>query len=451
MSELPVGELLRDLPIFQITLLRGHALLWRETISGAEAVIWRSGVMLPSGWRGSSYVWKVIGEESVLQELWRKIGVPQGSRPITVKGECRVRCDLAGKQLSWQGVRHKRVLIVDDSSTLRKLLRHLISSFGDWDVIGELPDAESVPRYLDENFPDLVTLDLHLGAVDGAEAMRRFLAPRRVPTILISAQPKEDGGLVMDALSAGAFDYLQKPESGQWEVVGLELKAKLDEGLKSRWQTAQGGLVTAWRPIDKHFPTMPSLIVIGSSTGGTQALQDVLLTLPREIPPILITQHIPAVFSRALAERLNSLCPFEVKEAADGDEVRPGRVLIAPGGHHMRLAPGGRHVIISDDEPINRFRPSVDALFDSVATNAKCPVTAAILTGMGRDGAQGLLNLKKAAAHTIAQDEKTSVVFGMPKAAIELGAALKIEPLGNISTALVEGVLLLQKRSRSSA
>jgi two-component system chemotaxis response regulator CheB len=307
-----------------------------------------------------------------------------------------------------------------------------------------------LPKFLDENFPDLVTLDLHMGLVDGAEAMRRFLAPRRVPTILISSQPKEDGGLVMEALAGGAFDYLQKPESGQWNVVAEELRGKFEATLKARWQNNSSGMITTWKPIDVNFPVGAALIGIGSSTGGTQALQDILLTLPREIPPILITQHIPPVFSRALAERLNSLCPFEIKEAEHGDEVRPGRVLIAPGGHHMRLGANGKQVLIDDEDPINRFRPSVDALFLSIAQNAKIPVVAAILTGMGKDGAQGLLRLHQSGAHTIAQDEKTSVVFGMPREAIALGAATKVEPLGNISRALVEGTVL-QLRRRSSA
>lgn len=448
MNLIPVGEVLPfELPTFLMTLQSGLVLIWRETTTRAEGFIWESGCQLPPGWRGSSYPWKVIGSESAIAKLWKDRLPPQGSRSIVVEGECKLQINFSERILRWNGDRKKRVLIVDDSSTLRKLLRHVIEKFGDWQIVGELENAEALPGFLDDHFPDLVTLDLHLGHVDGAEAMRRFLAPRRVPTLLITSQPKEDGGLVLEALSAGALDYLQKPESGKWEQLAEELKNKMESALKARWQQ-QNSALAVWKPIAETFTTEPHLIVIGSSTGGTQALQDILLSMPKEIPPVLITQHIPPVFSKALADRLNSLCPFEVKEGEDGDDVVPNRVIIAPGGHHMRLASGGRKIIIEDDEPINRFRPSVDALFFSVVKNAKVPVTAAILTGMGKDGAQGMLQLRKAGAQTIAQDEATSVVFGMPKEAIEIGAAQMVEPITRISKALVEASRSV-KRNRS--
>ncbi len=448
MNLIPVGEVLPfELPTFLMTLQPGLVFIWRETTIRAEGFIWESGCQLPPGWRGSSYPWKVIGKENAIAKLWKDKLPPQGSRSIVVEGECKLQINFSDKILRWSGDRKKRVLIVDDSSTLRKLLRHVIEKFGDWQIVGELENAEALPGFLDDHFPDLVTLDLHLGHVDGAEAMRRFLAPRRVPTLLITSQPKEDGGLVLEALSAGALDYLQKPESGKWDLLAEELKSKMESALKARWQQ-QSSALSVWKPIAETFTTDPHLIVIGSSTGGTQALQDILLSMPKEIPPVLITQHIPPVFSKALADRLNSLCPFEVKEGEDGDDVIPNRVIIAPGGHHMRLASGGRKIIIENDEPINRFRPSVDALFFSVVKNAKVPVTAAILTGMGKDGAQGMLQLRKAGAQTIAQDEATSVVFGMPKEAIEIGAAQMVEPITRISKALVEASRSV-KRNRS--
>jgi two-component system chemotaxis response regulator CheB len=449
-SQIHLGEVLPfDLPTFQLTLSPGMVFLWRETSSRAEGLFWEPGIALPSGWRGSIFPWKIIGIEIAVAKLWKEQSPPQGSRSIIVERDCRLQVNFAIKLLRWSGVRKKRVLIVDDSSTLRKLLRHVIEGFGDWHIIGELESAEALPSFLDHHFPDLVTLDLHLGNVDGAEAMRRFLAPRRVPTLLITSQPKEDGGLVLEALASGALDYLQKPESGKWDQLAEELKNKMDSALKARWQQ-QSTAFAVWKPIEEVFATQAQLIAIGSSTGGTQALQDILLTMPREIPPILITQHIPPVFSKALADRLNAICPFEVKEGEDGDEVLPNRVLIAPGGHHMRLASGGRKIVIESDEPINRFRPSVDALFYSVAKNAKVPVTAALLTGMGKDGALGLLQLKNNGAYTIAQDEASSVVFGMPKEAIELGAALKVEPLHRISRSFVEASRL-HKKTKSLA
>lgn len=438
MSSVALGEVFPpDLPPFQMTLKAGMVFIWRETNTRAECFLWEPGTELPPGWRGSLYPWKILGNEAVVAKLWSQRYPPQGSRVIAVEGDCRVAIDLSQRSLRWNGDRRKRVLIVDDSSTIRKLLRHVISGFRDWHIVGELEAAEQLPEALDKLFPDLVTLDLHLGNVDGAEAMKRFLAPRRVPTLLITSQPKEDGGLVLEALSAGALDYLQKPESGKWDVLADELKLKMDSALKAKWQH-QNSTTAAWKPISEVFPALTYLIAIGSSTGGTQALQDILLSLPREIPPILITQHIPPVFSRALAERLDRLCPFEVKEGADGDDVVPNRVIIAPGGHHMRLASGGRKIVIDDDEPINRFRPSVDALFYSVAKNAKVPVVSVILTGMGKDGAQGMLELRGAGAVTIAQDEASSVVFGMPKEAIEIGAASKVESLSRMPKAIID-------------
>ena len=438
MSSSPAGTVLRgDMPAFVAQLERGFVFIWRELPQGAEATLWQKGSEVPSGWSGGSYAWKAIGEHHLLIELWKK-NPPPGSRAVAIRGSAQLQVDLRKSSLKFKGDRHKRVLIVDDSPTIRKILRHTIESFGDWEIVGELAEAEGLAKALDDLLPDVVTLDLHLGQMDGAEAMRRFLAPRRVPTILISSQPKEDGGLVMEALAAGAMDYMQKPESGQLGIMRDELQQKFEAMLRSRWQTGVSN--TLWKAPAYSFLNSDSLIVIGSSTGGTQALQESLLALPNHIPPMLITRHIPPVFSRALAERFNTLCPFEVKEAAHGDELLPNRIMIAPGGHHMRLSSDGKRVCIEDDAPVNRFRPSVDALFMSVAKYSRRPVVATILTGMGRDGAAGLLELRTVGHYTIAQDEKSSIVFGMPRAAIELGAAMKVEPLNRMAQALVEGV-----------
>lgn len=453
MNGIEVGEIFpSDIAPFVLTLPTGMCFIWRESPTGVQALLWEHNCPLPPSFKGSSQVWKIVGEEEVLRSLWATGYVPDGTRPITVKGSVKLQINFAERSLKWLGHRRKRLLIVDDSATMRKLLKHLISSFVDWEVVGELEDAESLPKALKHYFPDLVTLDLHLGKMDGCEAMKKILGPRRIPTLLITSQPKDDGGLVMDALAAGALDYLQKPESGKWESLSDELKLKMEGAIKSRWQTAAATISSFWKPIQGQFEGLSDqLIVIGSSTGGTQALQDIFLSMPRNIPPILVTQHIPPVFSKALAERLNSLCPFEVKEAEDGDEVRAGRILIAPGGHHMSLSTGGRHVRVSDEEPVNRFRPSVDVLFNSAAKNARLPVIAAILTGMGKDGSAGMLNLKYAGAYTIAQDETTSVVFGMPKEAIAIGAVIKIEKLDKISQTFLEASkLMLSKKAKIS-
>jgi two-component system chemotaxis response regulator CheB len=267
--------------------------------------------------------------------------------------------------------------------------------------------------------------------MNGVEAMRRYLAPQRFPTILVTSQQKEDGGLVMDALSSGALDYLQKPHSGKWEEMKDELHLKMEAALRMKWQVAHTTKKSFSMNLTNYDPAA-HLITIGSSTGGTQALQEILTRLPPQIPPILITQHIPAGFSRALAKRLNELCPFEIKEAEDGDAVKPGRVLIAPGDHHMKLSKNGTKVEVFEGAPVNRFRPSVEVMFKSIGENSKVPVTAIMLTGMGKDGAEAMLELHKKGAFTIAQDEASCVVFGMPKEAIKIGAVDSVKSLSEI-------------------
>jgi two-component system chemotaxis response regulator CheB len=313
---------------------------------------------------------------------------------------------------------------------MRKLLKFVIQSFEGWKVVAELENAESVPKAIEDFYPDIVTLDLHLGEKNGVQAMRESLAPKRIPTLVITSQPKADGSLVMDALEAGALDYLQKPESGNWDQLKDDLLFKMESSLKSKWQTRGPSLSSPKLSIHSStYNPEDFLIMIGSSTGGTQALQEILTRLPPNIPPILITQHIPAGFSRALAERLNNLCPFEVKEAQEGDEIKAGRVLVAPGDHHLKISRNGKKVEIVDSDPVNRFRPSVDFMFNSVPDGFKRKIIATILTGMGKDGALGMLELKQKGALTIAQDEASSVVYGMPKEAARIGAADSIKPL----------------------
>jgi two-component system, chemotaxis family, protein-glutamate methylesterase/glutaminase len=437
MSEIVVGEMFPpSLPEFMLTLPDDIALIWRETPHGAQALLWAPDVILPRSWSEQSTPWKIIGQYEVIRELWARKLPPLGSRSIITKKCARVCIDLKGSSLKWQGIRQKRMVIVDDSPTMRKLLRKVISSFTDWEVIGELDSAEKLPEFLDLHFPDLITLDLNLTGMDGVGALRNYISQRRVPTLVITSQPKEDGGQVMEALSSGAIDYIQKPESGKWDLLAEELESKMNEALKSKWSTNLSRSI--WRPIAEDFYPGDYLIAIGSSTGGTLALQEIFLKLPQRIPPILVTQHIPAVFSKALAARLNELCPFEIKEAEDGDEILPNRILIAPGGKHMRLCSSGKNIQIDDDAPINRFKPSVDALFYSVAQYARSPAIGVILTGMGKDGAQGLKKMRDKGATTIAQDESTSVVFGMPREAIAIGAATRVERLQDIPEVLVK-------------
>jgi two-component system, chemotaxis family, protein-glutamate methylesterase/glutaminase len=407
-------------------------LVWREGPK-TEAVLCQSSSDIPIGWtKDLTRPWKIIGHLNLIKKNFPGFRIPIGSKVISLEAESLIQLDFDSSSVRFQGKRIKRLIIVDDSSTIRKLLKHVTAQFDGWEVVAEIERAEDIPHAISEHYPDLITLDLHLGEISGLEAMKNFIAPKKIPTLLITSQPKNDGSLVMDTLEAGALDYLQKPEAGNWKALEDELFDKMEAALKSKWVNK----VTTIRSkgILNVFNCDPDkyLIVIGSSTGGTQALQEIFTQLPENIPPILVTQHIPAGFSKALADRLNNLCPFEVREASDGDEVRPGRVLIAPGDHHLLLTSWGKRVEILNTEPVNRFRPSVEVMFNSVLKNSKKKVIAVMLTGMGKDGAQAMLNLKQNGAITIAQDEASSVVFGMPKEAIRLGAVVHIKPLSEI-------------------
>ena len=430
MKQFHFGEIIdRESGSMQFTLPDKVVLIWRDS-SPAEAVLCESRDDIPVKWRHDPETsWKIFGAFAFIKSLFPDFQLPYGSKVIDVTHGTIIQLNIAEGQVRYLGKRKKRVAIVDDSATIRKLLKHIISSFEDWEVVAEIEKAEDIPQALSDCYPDLVTLDLHLGKVNGVEAMRKFLAPKKFPTLLITSQPKQDGSLVMDALGAGALDYLQKPESGQWDSMKQEMYLKMETALKSKWQSSHKTTLNKIAAGKYTFNPSDYLIAIGSSTGGTQALQQIFTCLPENIPPIIVTQHIPAGFSKALADRLNSLCPFEIKEAVNGDEIRPGRVLIAPGDHHLKLNRDGKTVEVFAGEPVNRFRPSVEVMFKSVAANSKQNVVAVMLTGMGKDGAQAMLELRKAGAMTIAQDEASCVVFGMPKEAIRLGAAQHVKSL----------------------
>lgn len=440
MSRLPYRVVINNLegPVVQ-ELSSDDVFIWRESERSVSGLLLAADQTFPEDWGESPLPWKVIGTEASIKNLNQKKKVPPGSKVVMFEGVASVKVDTKSRTLGFSGKRRKRVVIVDDSSTMRKILRHIILSFEGWEIVAEVEKGEDLPGVLESQLPDLVTLDLHLGEMNGLESMRRFLAPRKIPTILITSQSKQDGTLVMDTLSAGALDYLKKPESGNWRELSEELLAKMNSALISKMQ-GQATISQTWKAPRVSFKDVQShLIVIGSSTGGTQALQEVFLNLPKEIPPILVVQHIPEGFSKALADRLNSLCPFEIKEAQDGDEILPNRILIAPGGSHMELHASGSKVTINQKEPRNRFRPSVDTLFET-APFWKKKIVSVILTGMGKDGALMMKMLHDRGVRTIAQNEESSVVFGMPKEAIRLGAADRIESLRNIAPTIVDEV-----------
>jgi two-component system chemotaxis response regulator CheB len=335
----------------------------------------------------------------------------------------------------------KRVLVVDDSKAVTKLLTRILNNDPQLEVVGEINDPSLVQSALLELKPDVMTLDIHMPKMDGCAVLEQVLPAHPIPTVMISSISMEEGPKVLRALELGAVDYVQKPSLSELKTVEPLIIEKVKNAANAKVQRGRQRQRAKQRPVQLATTLNSSaLIAIGSSTGGTEALTDLLTQLPPNIPPILIVQHIPPIFSKAFANRLNDLCSFEVKEAEDGDEVRGGRVLVAPGGRHMTLERHGMglRARLNDEPPVNRHKPSVDVMFDAVAALLGKDAIGVILTGMGADGAKGMLRMKQAGAETIAQDEESCVVFGMPKEAIRMGGAAHVVSLSDIPAFLVK-------------
>ena len=334
-----------------------------------------------------------------------------------------------------------KVLIVDDSKTIRDLLTSILSADPQIEIVAKAELPSQVEDLIKKHSPDVITLDIHMPEMDGVTLLKKISPIYRIPTVMISSISKEEGPQVLEALENGAVDYIQKPSLKDLDkaapqiVDRVKMAAEAKVSQKSTVPVKKSTVRFAGGSVDQNH-----LIVVGSSTGGTEALKNILVELPENIPPMLIVQHIPAVFSLAFANRLNDLCPFEVKEAQDGDLIKPNRVLIAPGGLQMGVVQKGTElrVRIVDAEPVNRHKPSVDYLFDSVHQLNLSGVLGVILTGMGADGAKGLLKLRNQGARTIGQNQETCVVFGMPREAAKLGAVEYQLPLGDIADKILE-------------
>lgn len=329
-----------------------------------------------------------------------------------------------------------KVLIVDDSPTIRNILKQVFQVDPDLEIVAMAETPSQVEDLIVKHKPDVMTLDIHMPEMTGVELLRKLMPKYHIPTVMISSISKEEGPEVLEALSIGAIDYIQKPSLEGLDQVAKEMRESIKNAAKAN--VARPLAVKTFS--SDTFDRKDMLIAIGSSTGGTEALKVLFECLPQEIPPVLVVQHIPAVFSKALAERLNDLCPFEVKEAVDGDAVKSNRVLIAPGGKQMSVIPSAKGLVvkINDDAPVNRHKPSVDYMFDSLTKLENQEVFAVILTGMGADGARGMKALHSLGARTIAQDKETSVVYGMPREAVALGAAEHELPLHKIAAKLAQ-------------
>ena len=336
-----------------------------------------------------------------------------------------------------------KVLIVDDSAIVRKLLSEALAGEPDLEVVGTAPDPFIARDKILSLQPDVLTLDIEMPRMDGLTFLKKLMRFHPLPVVVISSLGQTSSKSAIEALQNGAMEVLAKP-GGPYSVG--QLKHDLPQKVRAAAQArlcrpqAQPPSKSPAPPVTIASPLNPSAVIaIGASTGGTEAIREVLTGLPAASPGIVIVQHIPAVFSAAFANRLNDLCQIRVKEAVNGDLVTPGLALVAPGNFHMTLLKrGGEYrVAIGDGPRVCYQRPSVDVLFESVATAAGSHAIGALLTGMGADGAEGMLKMKRAGARTIAQDEATCVVFGMPREAIELGAADRVLPLNRIGAELI--------------
>ncbi|MEA3487549.1 MAG: chemotaxis response regulator protein-glutamate methylesterase [Thermodesulfobacteriota bacterium] len=339
-----------------------------------------------------------------------------------------------------------RVFIVDDSAIVRKIFSEELSKFPDIEIVGTAPDPFVARDKIVKLKPDVITLDVEMPRMDGLTFLKKLMKFYPLPVIIVSALTQKGGELTLEAIELGAVEVIGKP--GGSYTVG-DMSAQLAEKIRAASRVkiirkASDERVVSERsePIKALAKTSNKVIAIGASTGGTEALKTVLTRMPPNSPGILVVQHMPAKFTTAFAERLNGICQITVKEALNNDSVSPGTALIAPGNYHMILRRSGAryYVEVKDGPMVYHQRPSVDVLFKATAKSAGSNSIGAILTGMGADGAQGLLEMKQAGAKTIAQDERSCIVFGMPKEAIKLGAADKVVPLAQVAEEIVKMV-----------
>jgi len=338
-----------------------------------------------------------------------------------------------------------RVLVVDDSRLAREILVDIINSHPDMRVVGAAQDPYQARALIDELKPDVLTLDVEMPHMSGLEFLERLMRARPMPVLMISAHTQDGSTVTLQALELGAVDFVPKPRLNA--RVGDDYRGAVGEKIRAAHiarvqppanfgRSAPAAPASARVRREPHTDRCDRVIAVGASTGGTEAVKALLTQLPADAPPILIAQHMPAHFTRLFADRLNGLCRIRVQECVNNQVVRPGNAYIAPGDQHLRVHRNdereGYVLRLSSDAPVNLHRPSVDVLFDSAAALGSRAI-GVLLTGMGKDGAAGLLRMKRAGAHTFAQDEASSVVFGMPREAIALGAVDEIVSIQNMA------------------
>jgi len=347
-----------------------------------------------------------------------------------------------------------KVLIVDDSAVIRQTLEKILSSDRDIEVMGTAADPYIAAQKIEKEVPDVITLDVEMPRMDGLTFLKKIMTQHPIPVVICSALTEKGAETTLKAMELGAVDIIQKPRLGArgfleesririTDAVKAASKAKLHLLSRSALEVKPKLTADAVLPRSASramIETTDRVLVLGASTGGTEAIRVFLESLPHDAPGTVIVQHMPENFTKAFARRLNGLCRVTVKEAEDGDSVIQGRVLIAPGNLHTMLKRSGAkyYVEVKDGPLVSRHRPSVDVLFRSAARYAGRNAIAVIMTGMGDDGARGMLEVREAGGHTIAQDESTCVVFGMPREAIKLGAVREVAALDKLPTAVLK-------------
>lgn len=360
-----------------------------------------------------------------------------------------------------------KVLICDDSALMRAMLTEIVNAAPDMQVVGTAADAFEARERIKALSPDVLTLDVEMPRMNGLEFLDRLMRLRPMPVVMISSFTREGSDTTLRALELGAVDFLAKPrldpEKGL-EIHGYDIREKIRAASQATVRRLTGpvalsaaggggkGASSSDRPGELAAATgrlaSERLIAIGASTGGTEAIREVLTALPAQTPPIVLVQHMPEMFTGSFAKRLDSLCRIQVKEAENGEKILPNTAYLAPGHSHLlvRRGPGGLVCVLSDGEPVNRHRPAVDVLFHSVAKEVGANALGVILTGMGKDGAQGMLAMREAGAWTIAQDQESCVVYGMPREAANIGAAMEVAPLKEVAGRLWRRLLASGER-----
>ncbi len=340
-----------------------------------------------------------------------------------------------------------KVLICDDSALMRSMLKSVVEAQSDMVVVGLAPDPYVARELIKETNPDVLTLDIEMPKMDGLDFLEKIMRLRPMPVVMISTLTAAGSDATIRALELGAVDFVMKPRATDPDALAAstaEIVDKIRTAYRARvgrprLATSQGKSAAS---DTSRLPDLPPrvvserLICIGASTGGTEAIRRVISQFPAQCPPVLMVQHMPEMFTGSFAKRLDSLCAINVKEAEHGERILPGHAYLAPGHSHLLLAKRGSHWYceLSKADPVNRHRPAVDVLFDSVARLVGQAAVGALLTGMGKDGARGLLAMRKAGSWTVAQNEETCVVYGMPREAVSIGGAVDVAPLADVAS-----------------